>query len=672
MTSITINKDEYKLGSINEQSEKIHIIKLSEQQELQPLSSIAFMGSVGAGKTTICTALTKNTTQKHSKEKINGCTIKMGYTNIAIYFDNNGNYLVNPSIVPSEYSLIRHFSIADNPGHNSYLPTLLTGCTDIDIALFLISGCTPVNESISELSGIEPQSRQHIKCFKTFDKKTDIAFIVSKLDLIPTKNKLDEIITNIYKLMEDEGVDDEIDPPIIPLSSISGININYLIKYLVSKDYPKNLMSRVNESFIMTILRSFNINKPGSITLNSGTNSLNDIDDYKGGVFGGAIKKGYLCIGDIICILPGIVRNDGENTIYTPLVTQVVSIRSEISDLNVALPGGFIAVSTTLDPSYSVADNMVGQIIIKVDNLDNTGNIVGNSKIVNKISVSNISYLNDISKINNETLEIDNEYFVIIHAAGQLCVLESINDDIYSFKLNEPIAISNNEKIAILKKGTIFEMQAYGTIILLEPYIDNLNIIMELPSDIDEFFSNLPITKTIESIIVIDDLPKYSELYNPNDELYNIDEMVTSLTFKQKEFNINIPSAIIDTDITSLTINNIIQILQIFTNNHKSLKDLKDKFQLFFKNQYSSIMKNVIIHPYLSNNYDFISGNVVGLTFNNIKNAHKKFKVPDINKIINKFIINHLSCNTCKSIGSMFYNETEFSCKSCLAIASTY
>ena len=62
-------------------------ILLSELQQNQAISQIGFMGSVAAGKTTICKALTGETTQKHSAELINGCTINMCYVNIKIYYN---------------------------------------------------------------------------------------------------------------------------------------------------------------------------------------------------------------------------------------------------------------------------------------------------------------------------------------------------------------------------------------------------------------------------------------------------------------------------------------------------------------------------------------------------------------------------------------------------------
>ena len=133
-------------------------LKLSELQQFQAIAQIGFMGSVAAGKTTICKALTGETTQKHSNELVNGCTINMCYTNIKIYYNHEASeskqYLINPKSTDdlTGYTLYRHFSIADNPGHNAYMATLITGINTVDTVFFLISG----------VEGIEPQTKQHM------------------------------------------------------------------------------------------------------------------------------------------------------------------------------------------------------------------------------------------------------------------------------------------------------------------------------------------------------------------------------------------------------------------------------------------------------------------------------------------------------------------------------
>ncbi|MBD3350597.1 MAG: translation initiation factor IF-2 subunit gamma, partial [Candidatus Lokiarchaeota archaeon] len=84
-----------------------------------------------------------------------------------------------------------------------------------------------------------------------------------------------------------------------------------------------------------------------------------------GGVIGGSISQGELKVGDEIEIRPGIKKSNK----YIPLVTEVMSLFQSRTALDVAKPGGLIAVGTRLDPSLTKADNLVGNLAGTVDSL---------------------------------------------------------------------------------------------------------------------------------------------------------------------------------------------------------------------------------------------------------------------------------------------------------------
>lgn len=604
-------------------------ISLKKQQELQGISTLALMGSVAAGKTSICKLLTGGTTQKHSAELVNGCTIKMGYKNLKIYY-NGQNFITNPRVVPENYELVRHFSIADNPGHNSFMATLVTGISAIDNAIFLVSGT----------HGIEPQTHQHMKCFKSTEIN-NMAVIISKVDLIPTEQKLREIMHQVDKFMENENLNEDIDPPIIPLSSFSKINTNYLIKYLVSQQYPKNIGNLVLKDFNMMVVRSFDINKPGT-----------SIDKIEGAVFGGAINNGYLAVGDVICILPGNIRYEEEGKIiYTPLVTQVVGLRSDTANMEVALPGGFIAIKTTLDPFYGKSDKMVGNLIIKVNSKED---IATKCNISNYIEVSNLVVLND------QELKEGSEYLVVVHASGQMAILESIDSEIYKFRLNVPIALLDKEKVAILTKngnaGSI-EMLSYGIITFSS---SNESIQLNYQDDIDEFFDTLPIEQKIKSITLTNDLKVFDDFEKYNDELYNTDHMIDKIAFEKKKFAINCPSIILDKDTTSVSITNANIIAKLFTKDNEIAVQICHELASFIITSYGDDMKTA--RPHVSNEM---------ITFHSVKRGNRKFYTSDFNKKLDQFVTGRFTCKTCNTIGSMFFEKKKHYCRACNAVSMT-
>jgi selenocysteine-specific elongation factor len=126
----------------------ITYFKLSEINNNQPLYVVGLMGSPASGKSTLCYNLTKKKTQSHSKELINGCSIKMGFANLIICNDELNDC--------SDNRILKHISIADNPGHNIYMLNLLAGLNNIDYILFLVAADR----------GIDFQTEQHLNILK--------------------------------------------------------------------------------------------------------------------------------------------------------------------------------------------------------------------------------------------------------------------------------------------------------------------------------------------------------------------------------------------------------------------------------------------------------------------------------------------------------------------------
>jgi translation initiation factor 2 subunit 3 len=601
------------------------IISLKKQQELQGIATLALLGSVASGKTSICKFLTGETTQKHSKELVNGCTIKMGYKNLKVYY-NDHEFITNPKVVPEGYRLVRHFSIADNPGHNSFMATLITGLNDIDYALFLISGT----------NGIEPQTLQHFKCFKSTQIK-DLSMIISKVDLVKTREKLNLIVDKIDEMLADENLDEEIDPPIIPVSAITKANTNNLIKLLVSRNYPRNIIDSIKKDFKMTIIRTFDTNKPGT-----------SIDNIEGGVLGGSIQGGYLAVGDTICVLPGNVTKTNGKTICNPLVTQVMELRSDTSQLNVALSGGFIGIRTTLDFYYSKADRLVGNVIIKIKDINDINNYC---KIIDQISVSNIEQLTD------RELVVGQEYLIAIHASTQISELINIDDDVYTFKLNYPVAIFRNdiEKVAIMtNENNSLEMLSYG---IISNSVSSDDIILHYAEDVQEFFEDLPIKEQISNIIIHNDLEVIPEFEQYVEELYDTTELISQIHFENKEFILRRPVFQLSKDTTSVTISNAHELMSLFTSDNEIIVKLCDDFGNYLKSSYSDDMRQASINT---------DGNFI--RFNNLKKTNRKFFINEFNQKFSEYIKEKLTCKSCGMCGSIVMSKKDHSCRHCNAV----
>ena len=73
--------------------------------------------------------------------------------------------------------------------------------------------------------------------------------------------------------------------------------------------------------------------------------------------------QGVLRMGQEIEVRPGIVTKDASGAIKCiPIFSRIVSLFAEQNELQYAVPGGLIGVGTTVDPTLTRADRLVGQV----------------------------------------------------------------------------------------------------------------------------------------------------------------------------------------------------------------------------------------------------------------------------------------------------------------------
>ena len=75
-------------------------------------------------------------------------------------------------------------------------------------------------------------------------------------------------------------------------------------------------------------------------------------------------------VNQFIEVRPGIVVKDENGNIKcTPIYSRIVSLYAEQNELQFAVPGGLIGVGTTMDPTLTRADRLVGQVLGEVGSL---------------------------------------------------------------------------------------------------------------------------------------------------------------------------------------------------------------------------------------------------------------------------------------------------------------
>lgn len=313
--------------------------------ERQATHLVGTLGHVSEGKSTLVRALTGVKTQRHQKEQIRNITIHLGYANCKIYQNIETGELIakkTSESQPEGYELMAHLSFVDCPGHEAFLATMLGGASIMDTACLVIAS----NQDVIP----QPQTLEHLIAADLMGLER-ICILQNKLDLI-TKDNAQENLKKIKGFLKDTIAEES---PIYPISAQHGWNVQEVLEYILTLP---SLERELNEAASLTCVRSFDVNKPQEW--------IADTTELKGGIIGGTLTRGVLVKGDWIEMRPGFVDGNG---IAHPVLTQIVGLRCEETELPYAIPGSLIALETTLDPSLTAANRCVGQRIGPVGSL---------------------------------------------------------------------------------------------------------------------------------------------------------------------------------------------------------------------------------------------------------------------------------------------------------------
>jgi translation initiation factor 2 subunit 3 len=405
----------------------------------QPEVNIGTVGHVDHGKTTLVQALTGVWASRHSEELKRGITIKLGYADTPIYkcpkCEAPKNYSTKP-LCPScgsEAIFIRAISFVDAPGHEALMATMLSGAAIMDGAILVIAADEPCPQ---------PQTREHLVAAEIIGIK-NLIIVQNKIDIVDEKRALksyEEIKTFVKGTIAENA-------PIIPISAQRGINIDVLLN-AIEEIIPTPKRDETKPP-LMYIIRSFDTNKPGTI-----------IEELEGGIIGGTIAQGKFTVGDEIEICPGISSEREGKTVHNSLVSEIVSLRAGEKDVKEAHCGGLVGVGTLLDPSFSKADGLTGNIAGKKGLLPCTLTELTLETHVLERAVGT----KELLKV--ERINLDETLLLHVGAAVNTGKVASIKNNIVKIKLSRPICAQPNTRVAISRKITArWRLIGYGMIV---------------------------------------------------------------------------------------------------------------------------------------------------------------------------------------------------------------
>ncbi len=419
---------------VKKETKKEEVKVVVKEESKQPVISIAMVGHVDHGKSTITERLSGKWTDTHSEEIKRGITIRLGYANTTFYFcEKCKKYGISEKCeCGAKSKKTRSISFVDAPGHETLMATMLSGSAIVDAALLLVA---------ADEQCPQPQTKEHLMALEMCGIK-DIIIVQNKIDLVTEE----EAVTNYKQIKEFVKGSIAENAPIVPISAKNNVNIELLIQTI--EDTFKTPTRDVNKEPIMFIARSFDINKPGT-----------EYNKILGGVLGGALKQGILKVGDKIEIRPGRKQEREGKVFWKEINTEIVGIRTGETKLESAQPGASIALLTKLDPA-----------LVKSDSL--TGNVVGFSGKMPEVyyEMKLVPHLlkrvvGTEKELNVEPIKKAESLMLNVNSATTVGIVTELSKNCFTAKLKIPICANKNDKVTVSRLvGHRFRLIGYCTI----------------------------------------------------------------------------------------------------------------------------------------------------------------------------------------------------------------
>ncbi|MEM3646685.1 MAG: translation initiation factor IF-2 subunit gamma [Thermofilum sp.] len=388
---------------------------------MQPCLNLGTLGHVDHGKTTLVQAITGVWTSKHSDELKRGITIKLGYANFSIFQCQKCpppyNFITTPKCsCGSEAVFQRKISFVDSPGHEILMTTMLSGAAVMDAAILVI-GADEVCP--------QPQTYEHLLAAEIMGIKRLIV-VQNKIDIVSRERALKNL-EEIKRFLSETRF---ADATVIPVSAQHKANVDVLL-YVIQKEVPTPVFDAGSPAR-MIVIRSFDVNRPGTL-----------VRGIRGGVLGGSITRGEIKVGDEIEILPGlrVKRDDSVETI--PLTAEVVSVGFDNMFVERVRSGGLVGVGTTLDPSLTKNDLLVGNLAGKPGTLPP----VSRSITMEYRMFERVVGVRDIVK--TEPIRVGEVLNVNVGSALTQAVVKDVRENRVNLDLKMPVCAEKGQRVAV-------------------------------------------------------------------------------------------------------------------------------------------------------------------------------------------------------------------------------
>lgn len=137
----------------------------------------------------------------------------------------------------------RRYTILDAPGHKTFVPSMITGAAQADVAILVISARKGEFETGFEKGG---QTREHVMLIKTAGV-SKLVVVINKMDeptVLWDEGRYDEIKNKLTPFIKGAGFNPKTDVTFIPVSAYAGTNLKDRVLKSVCAWYRQVLSGR--------------------------------------------------------------------------------------------------------------------------------------------------------------------------------------------------------------------------------------------------------------------------------------------------------------------------------------------------------------------------------------------------------------------------------------------
>ncbi|KAI0368109.1 eukaryotic polypeptide chain release factor 3 [Pilatotrama ljubarskyi] len=236
----------------------------------------------------------------------------------------------------------RRYTILDAPGHKTFVPSMISGAAQADVAILVISARKGEFETGFEKGG---QTREHIMLVKTAGVQK-VVVVINKMDdstVNWSKERYDEIKDKLTPFIKAAGFNIKTDVTFLPVSAYTGANL----KERISKDVcdwwdGPSLLEHLDQMPMV----DRKVNAPLMMPVS---------EKYKdmGTIVVGKIESGHMRKGDTLLLMPNknlvevaAIYNEMEDEVQTAMCGDNVRIRLRgVEDEEIS--PGFVLTSPT-------------------------------------------------------------------------------------------------------------------------------------------------------------------------------------------------------------------------------------------------------------------------------------------------------------------------------------